>query len=261
MAKSNGFYENLRDTHEFYNCGKNFAYTHYHKAIEVIYVFKGTLKVKLNETKYVLREHQMIFIPPYWMHAIEINNKAQSQLNTFPAALSDDYLKVLSNRIPKSFILRDEAFATKLATDLRRVVKTPSLYSRNAIYQLCLAEILENISTDTVPSEIKPSIYFSVVNYINEHCTEDLTLDELSRQFHYSRSYFSVLFNRFFQLNLKSFINHARIRRAVEMLKKMSITEVAFAVGYTNLQSFFYNFNQIMGCTPKTYQLSIMNKE
>jgi AraC-like DNA-binding protein len=55
------------------------------------------------------------------------------------------------------------------------------------------------------------------------------------------------------------FINF-KMEKAIEMLKKESVTDVAFDLGYDNISYFILIFKKMYGMTPKQYQIYKTNK-
>ena len=249
-------YEYWRDYQEYVGFGKNIAYDHYHKSLEFIYSFKGILRCSINRRSFILHEGQLAVVPPFASHEIDAENKAFTQINVFPPSFSDDYIAELAQRKP-FYVLEDPAIASSIAEMLRDISPDTTPYMKKAIYTYARACFLENAHGHEDLEDGRPPLFYEVLNYINEHYNEDITLASLSEKFHYSKCYFSFLFNKYFQHSLKSFLNHIRIQNAINLLKDTPITQTAYAVGYSNLQSFFYNFAKITGCTPKQYTQNI----
>lgn len=255
-------YEYLRDYQEYFHYGENTAFIHYHKAIEMIYLSEGTFECSVNEKNYVLNEKELILIPPYHSHSLGLKNKAISLVNVFPVACSDIYINTLSEKVPKSLILKEQSVVTKIVNRLEEIPETKSTILKDAIYQYCLAEYLENIEkVSSSTTESSPSFFYEVINYINKYYAEDISLEKIAKEFNYSKCYFSSMFNKNFHRNLNEYINYVRIQKAMDLLRKQSISQTAFDVGYSNLQSFFNNFHKIVKCTPKQYVQSILPRE
>lgn len=84
----------------------------------------------------------------------------------------------------------------------------------------------------------------------------DLSVEELSTQFHTSRSTF---YKRVVLLTGKTpveFIRHIRLRRAAELLEKsqLNVAEIAYEVGFNNPKYFTQYFKAEFGCIPSAYR-------
>ena len=68
-----------------------------------------------------------------------------------------------------------------------------------------------------------------------------------------SKYYISHIFSKEIGISMPEYINTLRIRDAEMLLKKgdMSITDIAFAVGFNSLRSFNRHFYSLTGKTPR----------
>jgi AraC-like DNA-binding protein len=88
---------------------------------------------------------------------------------------------------------------------------------------------------------------------------------QLAEDLQTNTRYISATINLRFQMNYSELISSYRVRDAVSILqdkrnKKMTMSEVAAAVGFTNRQSFYAAFYHLQGKTPKQYQEEFLEK-
>lgn len=101
------------------------------------------------------------------------------------------------------------------------------------------------------------------IEYIEKNIsTEEIDFDVFASQLNVSRS---VLYRKIKQLTSVSpneFVRKIRLNRACQILreKKVSISEVAFFVGFSNPKYFSTIFRKEFGCTPTEYTLLQNNK-
>ena len=95
-----------------------------------------------------------------------------------------------------------------------------------------------------------------VCNYIDAHCTEGLSLEQMSRMINFSKYHFSRMFKEFTNESFYRYVNKRRIQYAEYLLlqQKFSVTETALASGYTNTSSFIRMFKSINGITPGEFK-------
>lgn len=95
----------------------------------------------------------------------------------------------------------------------------------------------------------------SVRRYIREHLQEELSVETLAAEFHYSRTRLSVLFKDATGQTINEYITGERIGKAKRLLTegKLSVTQIARAVGYSSPQYFSRRFSQVVGCAPSEY--------
>lgn len=100
------------------------------------------------------------------------------------------------------------------------------------------------------------TIVGNIVRYINEHMTEKIDAGILADHFHVSQSTIYRLFYKEMGLHLNEYITALRVSAACCMLQnqKQTVTEIAYACGFTGLSNFYRVFQKMMHMTPKEYQ-------
>ena len=80
------------------------------------------------------------------------------------------------------------------------------------------------------------------------------TLDEMARQTSLSRAQFARCFRKLFGVSPMNFVIQTRLERAQHLLKEtqMTLEQIAFALGYSDVYFFARQFKQVMGNTPGT---------
>lgn len=122
----------------------------------------------------------------------------------------------------------------------------------NGYLQAMLAELLQ--STRLTQSNINYDSVKKVLLYCSEHYREPLTLEVLARELHLSGDYISHVFSDRLGIHFPDFINRLRVEQTCQHLAMgCSMTEVAFASGFSSIRSFNRNFKQIMGVSPSVY--------
>ncbi|MBR2274952.1 MAG: helix-turn-helix domain-containing protein, partial [Lachnospiraceae bacterium] len=101
-----------------------------------------------------------------------------------------------------------------------------------------------------------------VVNYIDEHFSEELSLVLLSERFHIESTYLSKLFKKETGENVMNYIAGKRIERAKILIGEgeLAINEIAFLVGYSDYNYFNKVFKKLTGLSPRDYKEQIHNR-
>ncbi len=95
------------------------------------------------------------------------------------------------------------------------------------------------------------------VEYIKEHCRENISLEEVAAQVFMSSSYFSTSFKQKTGKKFIDFLTTIRMDNAAELLinnPDISISEVCASVGYNHLGHFYKTFKKHFGVTPNEYR-------
>ncbi len=95
--------------------------------------------------------------------------------------------------------------------------------------------------------------------YIEEHYYENLTLSSLAEKYNVESSYFSKVFRQVTGENLMMYITTRRINKAMELMsdKGISLTEIAYMVGYDDYAYFSRVFKKIKQQSPREYRNKI----
>lgn len=96
----------------------------------------------------------------------------------------------------------------------------------------------------------------SLLHYIHEHLTEDITLSDLARQACMSRSGLIRQFHRSYGCTPLSFILNRRIEMARKLLAEgnLQVKHVAYECGFQDVNYFIRLFRKRMGITPGRFQ-------
>lgn len=95
-----------------------------------------------------------------------------------------------------------------------------------------------------------------IVEYINSHLEEDLSLTRLAEIGGFNASYLSRLFKQTYQMNVQDYIFQQRIACAKELLadRNIMIQDVAIRTGYQSANSFARMFRKATGLSPAEYR-------
>lgn len=95
----------------------------------------------------------------------------------------------------------------------------------------------------------------SVLVYINQHYTEDVTIDQLVAASELSKSTLQRDMIAFTGMAPMQYIHHLRMKRAAILLTgDLPVADVAFGVGYNTLSSFNRHFLQKFGVSPTQWK-------
>lgn len=94
----------------------------------------------------------------------------------------------------------------------------------------------------------------AIQNYIQEHMTEQITLDSLSKQFYISKYYLSHLFKENTDYGIIEYVNYCRISQASHLLRTgVAASQVGEQVGFRSQEHFIRTFKKLVGMTPNQY--------
>ena len=101
-----------------------------------------------------------------------------------------------------------------------------------------------------------------VAAYVRANLSRPISLTEAARVASLEPKYFSVYFKKRVGLCFRDWLSTLRIEQAKKLLtsRDLSITNVAFAVGFGSLRSFERNFTKRLGVAPAEHQKTIQKR-
>lgn len=92
--------------------------------------------------------------------------------------------------------------------------------------------------------------------YIQEHCCESFSVDDVIRQTFFSKYYFLRIFKEYTGQSLYDYVIHLRVNRAKDLLKQTNYTikEIASMTGFSDATNFIRNFKKLVKTTPLQYR-------
>lgn len=95
-----------------------------------------------------------------------------------------------------------------------------------------------------------------IKRYIDTNINREVKLDELSDEFYLSKHYLCRMFHRVFNASPIDYHRMQRIKQAKKLVQfsEMSITEIAYYLGYSSVQAFSRAFKIVDGMPPTFYR-------
>lgn len=95
-----------------------------------------------------------------------------------------------------------------------------------------------------------------VMDYINSHFHENISLDRIARIAYMNPNYFSVYFKKNTGLYFKEYVTQTRLKKAAEILDQKDIKtyELTEMIGFTDPRYFSGLFKKKYGMTPREYR-------
>ncbi|MCR2823494.1 AraC family transcriptional regulator [Lederbergia panacisoli] len=109
---------------------------------------------------------------------------------------------------------------------------------------------------DDVETTFTHKKVFEMVDFINQHYDQRLTVEEISRKFYISSSYFYKVFKENTGFTFIEYLNNVRVKEAISLLKEnhYKVGEVGEKVGFESTTHFGRVFKGITGCSPIKYR-------
>jgi AraC-like DNA-binding protein len=153
-----------------------------------------------------------------------------------------------------------------LAQNLNKLIQICSTnhLGKDLLAELALQELIIHIiqiqnlkeTSENQPKAHNQSPLAYVMHYIREHVTDKFHIDQLSQKACMSRATFYRAFKREYGLNPLEYILTERIKKAKDLLINpyLSVTEVCYESGFSDLNYFDRQFKKHEGITPKQFR-------
>lgn len=255
------FYEN-KDLSIQANYGNGLAFgAHLHNHIELAYMLEGRTKLLVDSKEYIVCAGDAFIIFPNQIHQYHKIDHERYFLSIFPADLCPEFLNVFKNKLPVSPVIEKVSENTKILPLVDNIVEVNM--QKGPFYNTCikgcflvlLSELFEMMQFEDSKSPDSNAIK-DILNYCSKNYTADIQLKMVSSALHISKYYVSHLFSQKLHMGFSEYIGTLRISEACRLLtsEDVSITEVAYTVGFNSTRSFNRVFLKYIGMTPRQYK-------
>ena len=143
-------------------------------------------------------------------------------------------------------------------------IKMASLYTEQTFgYEIALKSVLlqalflllQYSTTESATISASSDKLKNVLDYIDLHYAEPLTISELAELCYFSEYHFMRFFKKHMNMTCIQYINNVRLEKAVELFEhgETSILEVSLSVGFHNLSYFHRAFKSKYHMTPLSF--------
>jgi len=133
-----------------------------------------------------------------------------------------------------------------------------AVYQRKGFVHFMIYELLKTQSGVPVTQLVDKNMQLivDVLNYIDAHYKEDISVQDLAARFYVSYGHLAKVFKIGAGMSVKAYITARRLAHARHLLEdpKLSVTEIALESGFPNVKSFETTFRKDMGETPRSYR-------
>ncbi|MDF2542548.1 MAG: AraC family transcriptional regulator [Herbinix sp.] len=278
-----------KDDNFFFNISihdiKNDVSPHGHSFLELHYVFDGEGMEKINGIEHVMKPGTFAIIYPHQVHEMHIKKGTRVRLYNLclstKTMFDQDEYGLVMNRLLFDIDLHERTIydiepetAEKFLTLFREMQIE---YGEDKVWKnfMLKAKIIElfilfdryrrsHVTKGNVnQADTSGNHTWSIIHYVYKNWNTNITLKSLSKLFYLSESYISTIFKQCLGISFHAFLMDLRIENACSLLasSKMSITDIAFEVGFSSYSTFVRVFNKHKGISPVTYRQLIKNNQ
>ncbi len=272
-------------TIHYYEFDKTFTFSgEKHNFWEMVYVDKGMVEIKSDNSDIILKQGEIIFHKPNEFHSIKSYNSAPNifVISFVCKSLSMTYLEGYKTQINEQLkpfitsILHEANNAYVIPKNDIRLKKLqpkqPTKIGSEQLIKSYLEQFLillirgltEKNSLTLFPAKENMENYLvsEIKKYIKSNLYKKITINEICKKFGYSKSYLSQLFNLQSSNSLIKYYKNCQIEEAKKLIRegRFTITEVSDKLAFDNPQYFSRTFKKYTGLTPSEFKKSVYVK-
>lgn len=257
------------------------GYYHWHQCMEMLFVHEGEGTVIVNQHTYEMRRGMLFMFQPFQLHKVFANVSPEKpykrSIAFFDPSVTADSLSPFPLRhglFMKLWQGRSIGPAFDLAVEVERLESIYASYDYMVkqgkgqeqeevamlLLQLmgCIHAAREGEQAGGVTaSGLRPLRYSEqIMQWIEAHYAEEVSLDQLAERLHLSKFYVSRVFHEETGSHITDYLTARRIKQACRLLQStvQSIEHVGIEVGYPNVSYFIHMFKKVVGTTPLKYR-------
>lgn len=247
---------------------------HWHRSIEIIIPRIGSTEAWIEGKIHHVFPNDFLIInskeihscrnvyphTPYLGYAIQIKydfiKSCFKEINHYSFKTSyhgekHDYLNYLLNEIIDLFSSENQFKHIKLQSHILDLV-------------YCLLSYCSYQKTNeyTIQSSKQKNKLVDILSYIDENSDDYIDVNDLAKNFHLSYGYIANLFKTYLNISINEYINYVRIKKIEKdlIISDDSIMDICLSHGFTNMKSFYREFNKYHDQTPKEYRKTALNQ-
>ncbi|MDN3670304.1 AraC family transcriptional regulator [Echinicola jeungdonensis] len=230
----------------------------------LIYCIEGKGTIKINQSSFQLTPNSFYIIESkqnhayfsdeknpwsiFWVHftgvnAKEIFQRFRKQNNNQPIIIPFE-----KNRIAE-FEYMIDLFKNGISEEIFE-------YSSMLLHKTLGSFIYYSIKSNKKVQSSNEDLVNEIIDYLNQHIYDTVTIEEISRTFNKSSSTIFSLFKKKTGQSLIHFFNLLKVQKACELfnLTNMSVKEISYELNFQDPLYFSRLFKKYMGVSPSTYK-------
>lgn len=248
---------------------------HLHPEIELNLILKGSVTCNINGNTKTFNEKEVALINANELHEIisETETSTLLSLHITPQYFEGYFPQMSSIKFEDNTLVSQNV--NLFIYTFCKLLKT--YLSKDPYYQLQCAglinimvyDILQNCNyhheSDDNPQQTNKQrrLLSEIINYIEEHYSEKLTLSTLSEHFGLSKSYLSHFILNNLHQSFSDFLTYTRYfnAKALLMNNDLSLTEICYSCGFSDYRYMNNAFKKYSSCTPNEFKKNIKSKK
>lgn len=254
----NYFFEEKKDEIQAFVSNSMDFDEHLHEHIEFGYILSGSCDLYIEDKCHKLDAGNVFIIFPNQIHRYENSRHIRSYVVIFSTSLMSEFENTFLNMVPQSPVITENMpYIIQLFDILFDKRAELSFESQRGLILALIGIAMQNVTLIN-QDRYNISTIKNMLIFCNSHYSEPITISDVADNLHISRSHAAHLFKNKLNTSFSQYINNKRVQLACDILKntQMSVTQTAFASGFSSLRTFNRTFVKFKGCTPREYRMT-----
>ena len=219
-------------------------------ADQMIFLLKGELYLAVNDTQYTIRRNSFFYIRQF----STVSGYKTSDMPCEFYTVSFNATKIDIPDRTEIPLNGNNIFIEELA---KRLYDARSRIGQEENQcEILFLSLLHEVKRFLSAGSSTFPLMEQTMNYINNNINNPITVDSICDHLGYNRDYISKQFLRCYGISIKKYIDRKKISAAKHLLisSKMSLEEIAAAIGFENAQQFYKFFNYHENISPTQFR-------
>lgn len=259
------------------------SYLQSHPFWEFCFVKNGNITYDCDGIKTHLYSGEAFFLPPGTNHIIINDNSVPAELliinfntqSNIVSAIKNCRFSVKADFLQYLFAIINEkqfTFDSSSETGKLVVLQNPILGGAQCIeinFELFIIHVIRYLSQTESPVILfrekndKEFICNQLKTFLKDNLYDKITIDDICKKLHYSRSYLSHIFSETTGKSIISYLNDLKIEQAKKLLitTSMTVVQISDKLSFTEVNYFNHRFKAQTGMTPSEYKKIVFKKQ
>lgn len=231
---------------------------HCHNSYEIYYIITGQVEYHVEGRVYIPKPGSLIVIAPGTFHGVRVldgQDYHRIRLHFVPELLGEREQEMLLAPFAGGWCFYEEQFqmewyfhALEECGTYGKDLQDIAISARVLSILTKIFAIYQEASETSVKGEYQAR---EIIDYINEHLAEPLTLEGIAETFYMSKNHLTAVFKRAAGTTVARYILYKRmtiVRR--QLAAGIPAAEAAAKAGFGDYSSFFRAYKKMFGCAP-----------
>lgn len=244
------------ETYNVYLYRGRSVYPHFHKSFELAYLACGTATVTVNGSCFSVGTGDFVMVLPFEPHSFSVSGDGVLTVTVFSGGLVPTFAQTVRGMRGENAVFRCSDPARRFfeagiaATEAEPITAVPhgaALLETQARLLAVCSEYAREVSL--YPCERSNELLARILDYIDRHFREDISIGSAAKALGYSESHLSAVIRNTLHISFKALVHQTRFEYASRLLTSgsCSVTEAALESGFQSVRTFNRVFRALSG--------------